>query len=88
MKQQPAVRHTLFRREEIPGGWEGLAMAVVFQACEDYRAACRARLRHPDSRKAAAAVRQLERFFSSAWFHTLTDLDGRHMIQQIREEAE
>ena len=85
MKPEGKIR--VPRREEIPGGWEGLAMGVIYQACEDYRAGARACRRHPDNRKANAAVRQLERFFTSAWFHTLTDLDGRAVLKALKEET-
>ena len=83
-KEQPRIP----RREELPGGWEGLAMAVVYQACEDYRAGVKACRRHPDSRRAASAQRRLERFFTSPWFRTLTDLDGRGLLRQLKEESE
>ena len=75
------------RREELPGGWEGLAAAVVYQACEDYRAAAKACRRHPDSRKAASALRKAERFFTSRWFRTLTDLNGQTLLKQLKEET-
>lgn len=85
--QAEAKQKTIPGREaDFPGGWEGLAMAVIFQACADYRKARRDCSRHPDSRKAKAAVRQLERFFASAWFRTLTNLNGQKLLQQIKEE--
>lgn len=74
------------QRDEIPGGWEGLAAAVVWQACEDYRAAVRALRRHPDSRKADARRREAERFFTSRWFQALSSLDGRRLLRQLKEE--
>lgn len=74
------------RETEIQGGWEGLAQAVVRQACEDYREARRRLRRCPDSRKACAAVRQLERFFTSRWFRVLTDLDGPSVLRRLKEE--
>ncbi len=86
MKPEGKIR--IPRREEIPGGWEGLAMGVIYQACEDYRAGARACRRHPDNRKAASALRKVERFFTSKWFQTLSNLNGRELLRQLKEEEE
>ena len=85
---QPDRVHSVPRREEIPGGWEGLAAGIVFQACEDYRAALRLRRRDPDSKPADRAIRGAERFFASRWFRTLSDLDGPGLLRQLKEESE
>ena len=82
------ARTRIPRREEIAGGWEGLAAAVIWQACEDYRAAVRACRRFPDNRKAASRLRKTERFFTSRWFRELTDLDGRELLRRLKEETE
>ncbi len=74
------------RENELPGGWEGLAAAVIAQACADYRQAQRICRRRPDNIQAAQALRKLERFFTSRWFHTLSDLDGRAVLQWLKEE--
>ena len=84
---KPAEKQQIPRREEIPGGWEGLAMAVIYQACEDYRSGVRTCRRYPDSRKAASALRRTERFFTSRWFDTLANLDGRAMLTMLKEES-
>ena len=86
MAVSPADRINIPGREELPGGWGGLAAAVVFQACEDYRANRRACRRHPDSRPAAAEKRRLEQFFRSRWFQTLTNLNGVYLLQLLKEE--
>ena len=88
MATGPADRTGIPRREELPDGWEGLAGAVIYQACEDYRTNRRALRRHPDSRKAAAEKRRLERFFLSRWFRCLTELDGRDLLRQLKEESQ
>lgn len=87
MKQDTAGKGGVPGREMIPGGWEGLAMAVIYQACEDYRACRRACRRHPDSRKADAALRRTERFFTSRWFRALSNLDGASLLKQLKEET-
>ena len=62
--------------------------SVIWQACEDYRACRRACRRHPDSRRDASRLRKTERFFTSRWFRALTDLDGRALLRQLKEEQE
>lgn len=87
MATGPADKLQIPRREELPGGWAGLAAAIIYQACEDYRTNRRALRRHPDSRAAAAEKRRLERFFTSRWFRNLTDLDGKDLLRQLKEES-
>ena len=87
MRPDRAEQTRIPRKEELPGGWQGLAAAVIYQACEDYRSCVRACRRHPDSRRSAAALRRLERFFVSRWFQTLTDLDGRCVLRMLKEES-
>ncbi len=65
--------------------WEDLANAVVLQALEDYREACRRLRRRPNLKIAAAQKRSLERFFRSRWFHTLSDLEIQPILEQIRK---
>lgn len=88
MENNAAVKMHLTGREALPGGWEGLAAAVIYQACEDYRDCCRACRRYPDSRQAAAEKRQLEKFFRSRWFRTLSSLNGSCLLQQLKEETQ
>ena len=87
MKNCAAEKTRVIGREELPGGWDGLAAAVIYQACEDYRECCRACRRYPDSRQAAAEKRQLEKFFGSRWFRTLSNLNGTCLLRQLKEET-
>ena len=73
--------------DDYNSGWEDLANAVIWQAAEDYRCACRALRKHPHFRKPQAAKRSLERFFRSAWFKTLSGADGNKLIQDIQKEV-
>lgn len=65
-----------------------LANAIVLQACKDYRKTYRLHIRtyrvgdKPDEKLA-----ELERFFRSAWYRTLTDIDGEMLMKRIREEV-
>ena len=52
-----------------------LAHAIVMRAVEDYRMA-----EEPDR------VRSLETFFKSEWFFFLSNLDGRAILNKLREE--
>ena len=68
--------------------WEDLANAVVFQALEDYAAACRRLRRRPDLREQAKRKRGLDRFFSSRWCRLLTDADLTPLIRKIAKGKE
>ena len=65
-----------------------LANAIVLQACKDYRKTYRLHIRtyrvgdKPDEKLA-----ELERFFRSAWYRTLTDIEGEMLMKRIREEV-
>ena len=65
-----------------------LANAIVLQACKDYRKTYRLHIRtyrvgdKPDEKLA-----ELEKFFRSAWYRTLTDIDGELLMKRIREEV-
>lgn len=75
------------KRERIPEPEEALAAAVVEQAAEDWRAAAAVLRKKPDHPGAAALRRETERFFRSRWFAQLTDLDGRLLLERLREGA-
>lgn len=69
-------------------GFEVLVRAVVLQALEDYRCARRILRRRPDRESARLMVRDVERFFRSAWFSCLTGLDGRKVLERLKGEDE
>ena len=64
-----------------------LAQAVVMQAVEDYRRARRILRRRPDHTRACKAAREVEGFFRSAWFMTLTGLDGREILDKLKGDS-
>lgn len=78
-------------------GIESLANAVVEQAVDDYRRAARiAASTNPNSsepgeaykhERALGTVAEIERFFLSKWFGTLTKLDGAFVRSKLRAEA-
>lgn len=65
-----------------------LANAIVMRACKDYRKNYRLHIRtyrvgdKPDEKLA-----ELEKFFRSAWYRVLTDIDGEYLMERIREEV-
>ena len=68
-------------------GWEALANGIVEQAVKDYRAAIRRLKRYPDSKAAMETAMEVERFFHSDWYATLTDIDPDYLIDRLRKEA-
>ena len=67
--------------------YENFANAIILQAVKDYRRALKLLSKNPHSRTAMAAVNEMERFFHSDWYETLTSVDGEMLIRKLREEA-
>jgi hypothetical protein len=67
--------------------YENLANAIILLAVKDYRQALKLLSKNPHSRSAMAAVNEMERFFRSDWYETLTSVDGGMLIRKLREEA-
>lgn len=55
--------------------YERLANAIVLKAVDDYRAT-----------ESAAERKEIEQFFLSSWFTTLTNADGGYILKKLREE--
>ena len=66
--------------------WQDLANAVILQAIEDYRLVCGKLRFRPGLTEAALEKRELEAFFLSRWFRTLTTLDGQELLSSLRRE--
>lgn len=66
--------------------YERLANAIVLQAVNDYRIALKAVKRNPNNRIALDNALQIERFFRSGWYSTLTSVDGEYLIRRLQEE--
>ena len=67
--------------------YENIANAIILLAVKDYRQALKLLSKNPHSRSAMAAVNEMERFFRSDWYETLTSVDGGMLIRKLREEA-
>ena len=66
--------------------YEALANAIVTQAVKDYRMAQRKLKVRPSSLMARDIVREVEVFFHSAWFGTLTAIDSNYILYKLRRE--
>ena len=67
--------------------YENLANSIILLAVKDYRQALKLLSKNPHSRPAMATVKEMERFFRSDWYETLTSVDGEMLIRKLREEA-
>lgn len=62
-----------------------LANAIIIQAAKDYRVALRRLKRNPNNREARAAAAEIERFFRSGYYRTMTNVDGEMLIKKLKE---
>ena len=67
--------------------YEYLANAIVEMAAKDYRKTIRVLKKNPKGKKAMVLAMDCEDFFKSAWFSTLTELDGEWLMNKLRKEA-
>ena len=63
-----------------------LANAIIIQAVKDYRKALKTLKRHPRNEPAKAVVEEVEEFFRSEWYRTLTSVDADMLMTKIRRE--
>jgi len=66
--------------------YEKLANAIVLQAVSDYRAALKKVKKNSNNRDAIDGALQIEKFFRSEWYQTLTSLEGEYLIEKLRKE--
>ena len=67
--------------------YEELANAIVLQAVKDYREALKMLVQHSYNKKARGVREDVERFFSSEWFSTLTEIDPEMLIEKLNAEV-
>lgn len=63
-----------------------LANAIIIQAAKDYRKALKTLKRYPRYEPAKAVVAEVEEFFRSEWYRTLTSVDADMLMTKIRRE--
>lgn len=66
--------------------YERLANAIILSAVADYRAALKKLKRNPENKMAMDEALQIEKFFRSGWYSELTSVDGKYLINRLREE--
>ena len=67
--------------------FEGLANAIVIQAAVDYRLALKHLRQNPDFQPAMSRKHEVERFFRSEWFSSLTRVNGPELQARLKTEA-
>ena len=68
--------------------YENLANAIIIQACKDFRRTYKRYLRrYRSSDKPDAELLELESFFRSDWYKTLTSVDGEYLMDRIKKEV-
>ena len=68
--------------------YENLANAIILQAVKDYRVALKSLKANPRSRAAMSDKNEIECFFRSEWFATLTSVDGGMLIRSLQMEVD
>lgn len=63
--------------------YEELANAIIEQAVKDFRIALVGNLRYPSNTEHIKNLKELQEFFLSGWFSTLTDLDGEYLMNRV-----
>ena len=64
-----------------------LANAIILQAVKDYREVLQRWELHPEKKAYIDMKKELERFFHSNWFSTLTSLDPEVLIIKLIQEV-
>ena len=67
--------------------FEGLANAIIIQAAVDYRRALKQLRQNPDFQSAVSMKYEVERFFRSEWFSSLTRVNGPELQARLKAEA-
>lgn len=68
--------------------YEDLANAIVLQACKDYKSAYRRYLRrYGRADRTDPQMAELEKFFRSDWYKTLTSVDGEYLMKRLQDEV-
>ena len=65
---------------------QALANAIVAQAAKDYRQSVRILKRRSTNRSAKAHALEIEQFFHSSWYQTLTKMDPDYLIKALWKE--
>lgn len=67
--------------------YENLANAIILQAAKDYIHAVRMVKRRKNAHDVLQEALQIEVFFHSPWYGTLTQVEADYLIERLRKEA-
>lgn len=67
--------------------YEDLANAIVLTAVKDYREALKKLKKHPRNNSALYTKNEVERFFRSNWYSSLTSIDPEILVKKLIEEV-
>lgn len=67
--------------------YERLANAIILQAVKDYRLASKRLKRHPNRDIDLYMKKEVEQFFRSGWYSSLTTIDPEILICKLNEEV-
>ena len=67
--------------------YEMLANAIVLRAVRDYRDSLKKLKKHPKNKSALYTKREVERFFRSDWYASLTAIDPEMLIEKLKGEV-
>ena len=67
--------------------YKELAVAIVLQAVNDYRKALKVLKYSPWNREARSTKREVEQFFRSGWYTSLTSINPRLVMDEIKREV-
>ena len=82
-----AVKANLGGGEIMTDPYKELADAIILQAVKDYREAGKKLKKRPKNGNMKLMVKDCERFFRSEWFGALSNLDGKTLLKQLKEEG-
>ena len=68
--------------------YEDLANAIILQAVKDYRMALKSLKANSRNRTVQTDKAEIERFFRSQWYSTLTDVNGEMLIRFLQKEVD
>ncbi len=67
--------------------YEDLANAIVLQAVKDYRDSLKRLKKYPNKDTDLFTIQEVEQFFRSDWYSTLTTIDPEILIRKLKEEV-
>ncbi len=67
--------------------YEDLANAIVLQAVKDYRDSSKRLKKYPNKDTDLFTIQEVEQFFRSDWYSTLTTIDPEILIRKLKEEV-